>query len=206
MLREHRGRAARCLLRTKHLQKSVAHKRNILSWLAGVAVAWNAAAAPGYLPVVGPSALRFEEPKPSPKVRPVLPPLAPADTQTGTNLPGADIAVVTQTNPTPVPDDPSALSSNGATPLIVIASPTNAPARPAPELLPLSPQMFLPYFSRNVGTNGATVAVPLTFLPPAPLGPPPSSTASYEVTPGNAPNPPAAAPKAAPNPAPVAKP
>ena len=206
MLREHRGRAARCLLRTKHLQESVAHKRNILSWLAGVAVAWNAAAAPGYLPVVGPSALRFEEPKPPPKVRSVLPPLAPADAQTGTNLPSADITAVAPTNPPLVPVDPSNLSSHGGTPLIVIASPTNAPALPAPELLPLSPQMFLPYFSRNVGTNGATVAVPLTFLPPAPLGPPPSSTASYEVTPANSPNPPAAAPKAAPQPAPGAKP
>ena len=182
------------------------HKRNILSWLTGVAVAWNAAAAPGYLPVVGPSALRFEEPKPPPNARLVLPPLAPADAQTGTNLPSADLATVTPTNPLPVAVIPSALSTHEGASLILIASPTNVSTRTAPELLPLSPQMFLPYFSRNVGTNGATVAVPLTFLPPAPLGPPPSSTASYEVTPANSPNPPAAVPKAAPHSAPGTKP
>ena len=165
-------------------------------------VALNAAAAPGYLPVVGPSALRFEEPKPPPKVRFELPPLAQGET----NLPTADSAAATLTNLPPILEDPSTTSGHAGTPLIVIAGATNATALPAPELLPLSPQMFMPYFTRNVGTNGAVVSVPLTFLPPAPLGPPPSSTASYEVTTANAPAPPAAAPKAAPNPAPGIKP
>lgn len=178
------------------------HKRNILSWLAGVIVALNAAAAPGYLPVVGPSALRFEEPKPPPKVLFELPPLALAET----NLPTADSSAASPTNPPPLPGDPSTISSHAGSPLIVIASATNAPALAAPELLPLSPQMFMPYFTRNVGTNGGAVAVPLTFLPPAPLGPPPSSSASYQVTPAGAPAPAAAAPKAAPNPAPGIKP
>lgn len=178
------------------------HKRNILSWLAGVTVALNAAAAPGYLPVVGPSALRFEEPKPPPTVRFELPPLAQGET----NLPTADSAAATLTNPPPILEDPSTTSSHAGAPLIVIAGATNATALPAPELLALSPQMFMPYFTRNVGTNGGVVSVPLTFLPPAPLGPPPSSTASYEVTPANAPVPPAAVPKAAPNPAPGIKP
>lgn len=175
------------------------NKRNILSWLAGVAMAWNAAAAPGYLPVVGPSALRFEEPKPPPKARLVLPPLAPTETEARTNLPAANSSAITPANPQPVPGDLYIISSNGT-------PPTNAPALVGPELLPLSPQMFLPYFTRNVGTNGASVSVPLTFLPPAPLGPPPSSTASYEVTPANPPTPPAAAPKASPHPAPGTKP
>ena len=126
--------------------------------------------------------------------------------QAETNLPTADGFSVSLTNPPPVPGDPSTISSHAGTPLIVIASATNAPALAAPELLPLSPQMLMPYFTRNLGTNGGVVSVPLTFLPPAPLGPPPSSTASYQVTSANAPTPPPAAPKAAPNPAPGIKP
>lgn len=165
-------------------------------------VSLNAAAAPGYLPVVGPSALRFEEPTPPPRVIFELPPLAQAET----NLPTADRSAASLTNPPPVHGDSSAISSHAGTPLIGIISATNASALAAPELLPLSPQMFMPYFTRHVGTNGGAVAVPLTFLPPAPLGPPPSSSASYQVTSADAPTLPAVAPKAASNPAPGIKP
>ena len=201
MLREQRGCAARCLLCIEHLQESVRHKRYILSWVAGVAVAMNAAAAPGYLPVVGPSPLRFEVPKSPPKTNTVLPPLPTVEVLTGTNLPPENGAALT-----PFPDPPASVSSNASALSLVIVIQTNAPALPAPELLPLAPQMFMPYFTRNVGTNGGAVAVPLTFLPPAPLGPPPSSTASYEVTPANPTTPPAAAPKVTPHSAPGTKP
>jgi len=172
-----------------------------LSWLAGVVVALNAAAAPGYLPVVGPSPLRFEEPKSPPKAHLILPPLPMVEVQTGTNLPPENGSAFT-----PWPEQPPSVSSNASAPLLVIVMQTNAPALAAPELLPLAPQMFMPYFTRNVGTNGAAVSVPLTFLPPAPLGPPPSSTARYEVTPANPTTPAAAAPKATPHSAPGTKP
>jgi hypothetical protein len=173
----------------------------MLSWLAGFVVAMNAAAAPGYLPIVGPSPLRFEEPKSPPKTNTVLPPLPTVEVQTGTNLPPENGAALT-----PLPEPPPSSSSNAGAPPMFIVIQTNAPALPAPELIPLAPQMFMPYFTRHVGTNGAAVAVPLTFLPPAPLGPPPSSTASYEVTPASSPNPAAAAPKVAPHPATGGKP
>lgn len=176
------------------------HKRYILSWVAGVAVAMNAAAAPGYLPVVGPSPLRFEEPKLPPKTNTVLPPLPATQVQTATNLPPENSSI-----PTPFPEQPLTVPSNASAPPVVIVIQTNAPAPPAPELIPLAPQMFMPYFTRNFGSNGGAVSVPLTFLPPAPLGPPPSSTASYEVTPANPP-PPAATPKVAPHSTPGTKP
>lgn len=178
------------------------HKRIIYGWLAVLVVALNAAgaSAPGYLPVVGPPELRFEEPA-APKLRPVLPPMV----MLGTNPPPTNnVAVTTPDSPTTI-ESPGIISSNGIAPVVVVVQVTNEPPVLLVEPVPLSPQMFMPYFTRGVGTNGSAVSVPMTFLPPAPLGPPPSSTVSYEVTPANPPAAPAGAPKAAPHPEPGIK-
>jgi hypothetical protein len=41
------------------------------------------------------------------------------------------------------------------------------------------------YFTGDVGTNGAGVSVvsPVGFVPPLPIGPPPSSSATFQTTP-----------------------
>ena len=138
-----------------------------------------------YLPKVGPPPLRFEAP-PGPDTRHyVLPPLdnppALADAAAKTNSPPApEPAPLSVTNEPPAPAPAEA-------PLVLNAVPVWPPhiGPIAPPETPLSPQMFLHYFSRGTGSNGpaGSVLVPMNFLPPLPLLPAPSSSAAYEVTP-----------------------
>ena len=140
--------------------------------------AYQAAAAPGYLPLVGPPALRFEDPASLASIRQILPAVQHAAVPT--NPPSAtNDSVATSAAETQVP-----ATNTPTAPVVVAAQTTNEPTwTPPVEPMPLYPQMFLPYFARSAGTNGAAISVPLTFLPPAPLGPPPSSSTTYEVTP-----------------------
>lgn len=135
-------------------------------------------AAPGYLPAVGPAALRFRPAAPSGTnlVRMALPPpdVSPSTASTASTNTAAD----TEAKPAP------AAATLSSAPLIFAV--TNTP--PQPEAAPfgaeplISPQMLLKYFNRS--TNGASsgIIAPVDFAPPAPA-PPRSSTATYSTGP-----------------------
>ena len=137
-------------------------------------------AAPGYLPAVGPAALRFRPAAPSGTnlVRMPLPPPdvpAVAPTTLFTNA-----AAETEAKPAPTAAAPS------SAPLIFTA--TNTP--PQPEANPLgsepliSPQMLLKYFNRPTNGAGTGIIAPVDFAPPAPApAHPRSSTATYSTGP-----------------------
>jgi hypothetical protein len=144
-----------------------------------------------YLPVVGPPPLRFEAlPSPS-TVRFDLPPLESAPATVATNKVAV---VVAKTNPPPAPLEVVAPPPTPAPAVPPAESPaeTAAISPPKASIAPFAtpdaplyyPQMFLQYFTHGAGTNtpGASVVVPMSFLPPVPLVPP-SSSATYEVTP-----------------------
>jgi len=137
-------------------------------------LAFGVSAAPGYLPVVGPVALRF---------RPAAPP--------ATNLVHM---------PLPPPDPPSSISSDFATPPAPPAPSAKPAPAPAPASLPATnapaepdanpsaseskvlPQMLLRYFSRATNGAGGGIIAPVDFAPPAAASPP-SSTATYSTEP-----------------------
>lgn len=148
------------------------------------------AAGGDYLPMVGPPSLRFEAPR-SAAARYPLPPLhEPAPTNATAHVTAATNAApalaASQTHAAPAVPGPLPAEAPVVTALVP-AWPAQ-PAQPAPFTTPdtpLSPQMFMHYFTRGAGTNGAaaSVLIPMNFLPPLPLTAP-SSSAVYEVTPG----------------------
>jgi hypothetical protein len=163
--------------------------RRWFSWSAVLVILASAAdpaRAGDYLPAVGPPPLRFEAPR-SPAARYPLPPLETPSTNAVSGTAG-------KTNPPP----PKAASAEpvphalpplplAEPPVVTTVAPTAWPTNIVPLTTPdapLSPQMFMHYFTRGVGTNGAagSVIIPLNFLPPLPLTAP-SSSAVYEVTP-----------------------
>lgn len=148
-------------------------------WLSAVAL--GASAAPGYLPTVGPPALRFAPPPPPPALLAFLPPLAVVE-------PRPDL-------PPPEPAPSSAETTNAAVePLFsdpfavppvaerIPSAVTNTIVVLPPEPQTLAPQMFLKYFLGG-GTNAAGVSIlsPVGFEPPLPL--PPSSSATFQTVP-----------------------
>ena len=153
-----------------------------LSSVGLLAVALCASAGQGYLPVIGPPALRFAPPSPPPPT--VLIPLPP-------------LAVV-EPRPTPFPSDPPAPAADSASAAVdpVFIDPFAVPqaAEPVPLLAPnvtsivqpetLVPQMFMKYFVGGSGTNGAGVSIfsPVNFVPPLPFVPP-SSSATFQTVP-----------------------
>ena len=161
-----------------------------LSLVVWPAAALAATAGPGYLPTVGPPAVRFEKPAPATAESPlVLPPLVVIEPRPA--VPSADPA-----NPLAQPG-PLAPSEPGnplidVAPLDSVAAP-NAPmmtmdpsATNAAQIDPsvLAPQMFMKYFTGRPGTNGNGVSIyaPVGFVPPLPVAPP-SSSASFRTTP-----------------------
>jgi len=149
-----------------------------------------AATGQGYLPIVGPPAVRFEKPAPAP-TEPllVLPPLTVIEPR----------PAVLPTEPPPTPSQPGPLApSEPANPLADLTplDPVVAPAGPALVMDPLAtnlpsvdtsvfaPQMFMRYFTGQPGTNGNGVSIfaPVGFVPPLPV-PPPSSSASFQTVP-----------------------
>lgn len=150
-------------------------------------VAMCATAGPGYLPVVGPPALRFKPPA-SFVAEPVpLPPLAIVEPQAA--VPASDL---TET----IPSLPAADSTNAPAPTpldLIVLAPLAGPLAPdatnvtavvqtEPEVL--VPQMFMKYFTGRVGTNssGVSIYAPVGFVPPLPIAPP-SSSATFQTTP-----------------------
>ena len=153
-----------------------------LSSVGLLAVALCASAGQGYLPVLGPPALRFEPPPlPPPAVLIPLPPLS-----------------VTEPRPTPPAVDPlppATDSANAAVdPVFIdafavppVAGPVRAPAlivTSAVQPETLVPQMFMKYFVGGAGTNATGVSIfsPVNFVPPLPIVPP-SSSATFQTVP-----------------------
>jgi len=151
-----------------------------------LAVALCASAAPGYLPVVGPPALRFAPPSPPPPA--VLVPLPP-------------LAVVEPRPVLPAVEPlPSAADSTSSAAQPVLIDPFGLPpvAEPLPTLStnvtyvvpvesePVVPQMFMKYFTGGAGTNanGVSIFSPVGFVPPLPIVPPSSSATFQTVPPG----------------------
>jgi hypothetical protein len=136
---------------------------------AALSVAAAASPGPGWLPLAGPTPLRFS-PAPRPRDnRFVLPVPVPAP---------EPAPVVSQANKAPpassAPEPPASIPRAG-----------NGMAQPPVESSPpdavVSPQMLLKYFTKS--TNSAVpVAAPLDFTPPKAAGAPPSR-ATYETGP-----------------------
>ncbi len=161
----------------------------------------------GYLPKLGPAALRFQRPVELQTVRWMLPPLRMDDLPeidrtnaaiASTNAPanGTNPAVARadgSTNTAPanteplgphIPPELAALMAmiNGASAGTNITQPAMPPP-PPPVVVDhgpvITPQMLVQFFKPAQGTNTTTsVLVPGGFLPPQP--PPPSSSATYK--------------------------
>jgi hypothetical protein len=144
---------------------------------AGAAIAglaFGVSAAPGYLPVVGPVALRFRSaaqpatnlvrmPLPPPDPPPVAQPALPAaDSEAKTNAPAV------------VPASAPAVST-------VASNPDEGAIPPGSQPL-ISPQMLLRYFNRSTNGVSSGIMAPVDFAPPPPPKPP-VSTATYSTDP-----------------------
>jgi hypothetical protein len=154
----------------------------LLLWVA--ASVWTQAAP--YLPAVGPAPLRFARPTP-PLVLTLLPPLlmrepeplqplgppAPPGLDSTSNPPIAPATVVAPTGP-PLPPPPAPSPETNVMEIAGTTLPVDVPRPVNPNLL--SPQMLLQYFHPPNGTNpgGASLLMPLEFVPPAPILAPPS--------------------------------
>jgi hypothetical protein len=151
----------------------------------------GAATSDGYLALLGPAPLRFQE-TPPPALHVALPPLAMTnEVPREVSPPAAPPVPCPAAPPADTAVDPfewSWLSTDpseapGTAPA---AAPDlwPAPPEPPPATAPtlITPQMLLEYFQPlRAGTNGpATLSVPVQFYPPTPL-PAPSSRATYRV-------------------------
>jgi hypothetical protein len=155
-----------------------------------LAVVIVATAGPGYLPLVGPPTPRFAVP---PSIAftgwVALPPLLLRDPSTDPRIEngiavsntvvGVESVTVSPIVATFEPD----LFSQSAFPLE--PPPTNAMSSPM-DLL--GPPMLLKYFGGNRGSNasGASIYIPISFIPPVP-GLQHSSSASFEIVPSTQP-------------------
>ena len=161
-----------------------------LSPVGLLAAALCATAESGYLPVVGPPAVRFEMPAPAPVEPPlVLPPLTVIEPR----------PIVPPTEPTPPVPQLGPLVQSELTNSVVNFTPLDpvlstvvpslamdplATGAPPVDTSVLAPQMFMRYFTGQPGTNGNGVSIfaPVEFIPPLPV-PPPSSSASFQTVP-----------------------
>jgi hypothetical protein len=144
---------------------------------AGAAIAGLAlgvSAAPGYLPAVGPVALRFR-PAAQPATNLVRMPLPPPDPPPAAPpaLPAADSEAKTNT-PAVVPASAPAVST-------VTGNPDEGAIPPGTQPL-ISPQMLLRYFNRSTNGVSSGIMAPVDFAPPPPPKPP-ASTATYSTDP-----------------------
>jgi len=173
--------------------------------LAAFAVFWASCAvllgadAQHYLPSAGPNPLRFRPTAPNSLPTALLTPLPPPTDEAGPRREGSGA----ERSP-----EAKARPESEGTPAAVV-SPTvrveeapvveaEAPEAPKPlaSVLPsggvetMTPQMLLHYFRGIGGTNQTFVSLPVMFTPPVPVGPEPSSRATYSVAPGPVVSPP----------------
>ena len=147
---------------------------------AVLGLSFGVAANPGYLPVVGPAALRFR-PAPQSATNLVRMPLPPPDPPPSTppsipsTPPPAPGTEAKTTPPAAAPSSPPVLFTATNSPAEPDATPSGAEPK-------ISPQMLLKYFNRSTnGTVGGIIA-PVDFAPPA-AAKPASSTATYSTNP-----------------------
>lgn len=156
-----------------------------------VGVITSLAGSPGYLPRVGPLALRFEHPAPALEPETTLPPQEPSGpTPVATAvLPEANL--IPEPQPVEPQNPPSSLMNNPPVVVVVPAGPgaTNLTTEPligtpgiTNELI--TPQMLLRFFGPSTRPGGITyesVVVPPTEFTPArpPTTVSPSSTVTY---------------------------
>jgi hypothetical protein len=142
-------------------------------------LAFGVSANPGYLPVVGPAALRFRPVAQSANnlVRMPLPPTDPPPPAPPSTPSTPPAAAVTEAKTPP----PAAAPSSAPVLLAPANSPVEPDTTPSASEPKISPQMLLRYFNRS--TNGTTsgVIAPVDFAPPAAILP--SSTATYTTDP-----------------------
>jgi len=161
-----------------------------LSPVSLLAATLCAAAGQGYLPVVGPPAVRFEKPAPAPTEPPLMLPLLTVIEPRPT-VPPTEPSVTLQ-QPGPLAPSEPANPVVDLTPLDPVVAPVGpalvmdplATAAPPPDTSVLAPQMFMRYFTGQPGTNGNGISIfaPVGFVPPLPV-PPPSSSASFQTVP-----------------------
>jgi hypothetical protein len=156
--------------------------------LAGTGIFFLTAVQPcvvaAYLPVVGPSPIRFQAPPKPPslllKQYPLPVPSPSVATHTPPSTPETNIAAASSSPETiavkspPGPDEATSIPNEpGQLPAL---------AEPANQSDVLTPQMLVPFFhQRNAGGKSSETGVygPLIFAPPRP-GPKPSSTATLK--------------------------
>ena len=146
----------------------------------------SATAGSGYLPVVGPPALRFQLPPVLVTNQIILPPLAvieprPPEDNAPTPNPSSLAGDAMNQAPNSPLLDPLAIPPvigplAAGTTNVIIVTPSDPDG--------ISPQMFMRYFTGRQGTNAAGIAIvpPLGFIPPVPIVPP-SSSATFQTTP-----------------------
>jgi len=161
---------------------------------AAAGLMWIAAAQADYLPQAGPGALRFlASPRPGPP-RPVLPPLAAADSAPARPAVPAGLPSPPPPSepPLPGPVEPlpdwwtafwESFSAGDAEVLLIAPAPPKAPEQGAPVFdARLTPQMLLRFFKQPPGATNSVDAVvalpPSYFQPPTPVGGA-SSSATY---------------------------
>jgi hypothetical protein len=127
-----------------------------------------ASSGPGYLAVVGPSAIRFRLPYPL-IVRPLPSSDAPQSQSQEALIPGGPSPPPATASPQqdqPIPIDPG--GTNATNPPLPVPSPDGSLAATR-EAAPIAPQMFLQFFTQPLGSNRtAIVTVPLDFSPASP--------------------------------------
>jgi len=148
--------------------------------IAGAALsglAMRVLATPGYLPVVGPVALRFlapAQPVTNQAQTPLPPPVAPPVNPP----PPAEVAVKTSA---PAPSAPPAAPPADTNPPVDLS--TSAPAATSSPPDPMiSTQSLLKFFNRSTNGPSSAVIAPMNFAPPA-SAIPPSSSATYSTSP-----------------------
>lgn len=161
-----------------------------LNWaLAGSVVAFALTTQSGgvaaYLPVVGPSVIRFQKPPKPPQARLAQDPLPVPAPEIGTNqaavtnhaaaVPVASPESLTVKSPAPPPDDATATNEPSLTLLPPLPSSTGSA---------ITPQMLVPFFYQKTPeaqSQGKETGVigPLLFTPPR-AGPKASSKATFK--------------------------
>lgn len=151
---------------------------------AGVGVvvtglAFGVLATPGYLPAVGPPALRFRLAAPAATnlIQMALPPPdAPSPTLSTPPTPSGGAETENK------PASPASNTASGSVTLAATNNPAPSDATSFGAEPRISPQMLLRYFGRPTNAPASGIIPPVDFAPPAPATPP-SSTATYTTDP-----------------------